>query len=119
MKVLNDSGSGFCDLRAKIRTLSESWRLKTSKEKFLLLYGIPKKMFEIVGVRVYGDCHLNWYSQFGNVLVGYYVSMVTYTIYYWTCKGRFVYGLRCLGGIGFMISVSYFKFTNKFSVRSD
>lgn len=118
MKVWTDSGSGCFNLRAKIRTISEKWHLKTSKEKFLMLYGIPKWMFEVVGVRVYGDCHLNLYSQFGNVLVVYYLSMVSYTIYYWTCKGQFVYGLRCLCGMGIMISVSidFEKFTNIFGL---
>lgn len=115
MKVLNDSDSRFFNLRAKIRILLEQWRLKSSKEKFLILYGIPKWMFEIVGVRVYGDCRLNLFSQFGNVLVAYYVSMVSHTIYYWSCKGQFVYGLRCLCGMGIMISVSIvWKFANIF-----
>ena len=106
MKVLNDSGKNFCDFRAKIRNISEQWQSKTSKEKFLMLYGIPKWMFEIVGLRMYGDCQVGWYSHFGNVLVTYYVSMVSYTIYYWSRKGQFVYGLRCLCGMGIMISVS-------------
>lgn len=110
MKVLNDSGSGCFDIRGKIRTISEQWRMKTPKEKFLMLYGIPRKMFEIVGVRVYGDCQLNLFSHFGNLLVVYYLSMVSYTIYYWTCKGQFVYGLRCLCGMGIMISVNYCLF---------
>lgn len=107
MKYLTDSNTSYFDLRARIRTFVEQWHLKTPKEKFLLLYSIPKTMFEIVGVRVFGDCDLNIFSHFGNVLVGYYVSMVSYTIYYWSCRGQFVFGLRCLCGMGIMISVSY------------
>lgn len=105
MKVLEDSKTGYCNLRAKLRDITERWHLKTSKEKFLSLYSIPKWMFEVVGLRVYGDCKLTIYSYFGYVVVVYYLSMVTYTIYYWSCKGQFIYGLRCLCGVGIMISV--------------
>lgn len=117
MKVLSDSYGGYFNLLAKIRTLSEQWRSKTSKEKFAMLYSIPQWMFEVVGVRVYGDCQLNLFSNFGHVMVAYYVSMVVYTIYYWSCKGQFVYGLKSLCGMGIMISVSYCK-CNDISVRS-
>lgn len=110
-EVMIDSGSGCLDLRAKIRILVEKWRSKTSKQKFLVLYWIPRKMFEIVGVRVYGDCRLNLFSHFGNVLVAYYLSMVSYTIYYWTRKGQVVFGLRCLCGMGIMVSVNCNKWT--------
>lgn len=104
MKVLSDSDGGYFKLRERIRNLSKKWRLKTSKEKFSILYSIPKWMFEVVGVRVYGDCQLNLFSHFGNTMVAYYVSMVSYTIYYWSCKGQFLYGTRCLCGMGIMIS---------------
>lgn len=104
------SQMAYCDLRVKIRNLSERWHSKEPKEKFRYLYGIPKWMFEVVGVRVYGDCHVNLFSHFGNILVVYYVSMVSYTIYYWYCKGQVLYGLRCLCGMGIMVSVSYRKF---------
>lgn len=65
-------------------------------------------MFEMVGVRVYGDCNLNWYSHLGNFMIAYYISMVTHTIYYWGMKGQFFFGLRCLCGMGIMISVNSF-----------
>lgn len=52
----------------------ESWRKKPSKQKFQMLYNIPKTMFELVGVRVFSDMHLNWYSNLGHVMIFYYVS---------------------------------------------
>lgn len=107
MKVLSDVGGKF-DLYGKIRQFLERWDSMTSKQKFLTLYNIPKTMFEMVGVRVYGDCNLNWYSHLGNFMIAYYISMVTHTIYYWGMKGQFFFGLRCLCGMGIMISVNSF-----------
>lgn len=104
MKVLNDVGSKY-QLLAKIRNFLENWQQKPSKEKFQILYNIPKTMFELVGVRVFSDLKLNYYSHLGNVMIFYYVSMVTHTIYYWSKRDKFIFGTRCLCGMGIMISV--------------
>lgn len=104
MKVLSDVNTTF-DVKAKIRTWIVKWDSSTSKDKFLFLYNIPKNMFEMVGVRVYGDCELNWYSHLGNFMIAYYLSMTSYTLYYWSEKGQFLHGTRCLCGMGIMISV--------------
>lgn len=62
-------------------------------------------MFELVGVRVFSDLKINWYSQLGNLLVLYYGSMTSYTLYYYHCKDQLIYGIRCLCGVGILISV--------------
>lgn len=107
MKVVHDIDSKF-NFRKRFHIILETWRLKPSKEKFQMLYNVPKTMFEWVGVRVFSDMHLNWYSNLGNVMVFYYVSMVTHTLYYWGKKNQFVFGTRCLCGMGIMISVILF-----------
>lgn len=109
MRVLNDFGNKF-DLRAKVHNLRENWHWKAPKEKFQMLYNIPKTMFEWVGVRVFGDSQLDYYSHLGNVMVVYYVSMTLHTLYYWGKKDQFIYGTRCLCGMGIMISVNYLVF---------
>lgn len=94
-------------LREKFQAILLQWRLKSSKEKFQFLYNIPKTMFEMVGVRVFSDMKITLYSQLGNLMIFYYVSMTIHTIYYWTKKNRFIFSLRCLCGMGIMISVNF------------
>lgn len=109
MRVLTDA-SGKFDFRRRFRILLERWDSLPSRKKFLTLYNIPKTMFEMVGVRVYGDCNLNWYSNLGNFMIVYYVSMVAHTIYYFGRKGQLLFGTRCLCGMGIMISVIFLHF---------
>lgn len=66
---------GKLNLRQRIQHILEDWRMKPSKQKFQMLYNVPKKMFESVGVRVYSDMHCNWYSNLGHVMVGYVFSL--------------------------------------------
>lgn len=95
----------------KLRTFLERiWYRKTPKQKFLMFYIIPQTMFEYVGVRVFSDLDVNWYSYMGNIILFYYLSMSAHTLYYWSKKGQFVYGTRCLCGMGIMISVINFMF---------
>lgn len=96
-------------LRIKLRNFLEKiWYIKTPKQKFLMFYIIPQTMFEWFGVR--SDLNVNWYSYMGNTVLFYYLSMTAYTLYYWSRKGQFVYGTRCLCGMGIMISVINFMF---------
>lgn len=77
-----------------------------------MFYNIPKTMFEWVGVRVFGNLQVNWWSY-----IIYHLTMITHTIYYWTKKGDFVYGTRCFCGMGIMILVIFFSiFFNKFNI---
>lgn len=92
-------------VRDIFRKFQNDWNLKASKKKWQFLYDIPRTMFELVGVRVFSDCHLNWYSHLGNVLVAYYTSMCIYTLYYYYKKGDFLFGTQCLVGTGILISV--------------
>lgn len=106
MQVVRDIDGKF-NLFRRFYIILENWRMKSSKQKFQLLYNIPKTMFECVGVRVFSDMHLNWYSNLGHVMVFYYVSMTIHTLYYWGNKNQFIFGTRCLCGMGIMISVIY------------
>lgn len=93
------------DLKRRIHVFRLAWSKKAPKDKWLFLYNIPRTMFELVGVRVFSDLKVNWYSQLGNLLVLYYGSMTSYTLYYYHCKNQLMYGTRCLCGIGILISV--------------
>lgn len=99
-------------LKEQIRLFRLNWSSKTPKEKWLFLYNLPKVMFEIVGVKVFTTNEVNWYSQLGNCLIIYYISMCSYTLYYYHCKHELVYGIRCLCGMGILISVSHFQSLN-------
>lgn len=109
MRILGDIGNTF-DFRAKIRIFIENWHWKSPKQKFQILYNIPKIMFEWIGVRVLSDSHINYYSHFGNLLVFYYVSMTIHTLYYWNQKDQLLFGTRCLCGMGIMMAVIYLYF---------
>lgn len=69
---------GKLNLRQRIQLILEDWRMKPSKQKFQMLYNVPKKMFELVGVRVYSDMQCNWYSNLGHVMVGYNMFFFKY-----------------------------------------
>lgn len=94
------------NIKEQFEILSEWWKAKTSRQKWRSLYSIPETMMRLVGVRVFSDCQLNWYSHLGNVLVLYYTSMVLHTLYYYNKKDQFFFGTRCLCGTGILISVN-------------
>lgn len=108
MKMQSVKSITKMSLLAKIRQFVDEWQIKASKEKFLILYNLPKSMFQMVGVRVFGDCKLDWYCHLGNCMIAYYVSMVLHTLYYFGTKGQFMMGMRCLCGMGIMVSVIFF-----------
>lgn len=110
MKVLSDENVSKLNLFAKFRHFIEEWQIKSPKEQFIMLYNIPKTLVELVGVRVFGNCHVNWYSYYPNCIAAYYVLMVTHTFYYFGVRGQFMTGTRCLCGVGIVVSVILITF---------
>lgn len=110
MKVFNGKIISKFNLLARVRQFIDGWKFKTPKEKFFILYSIPKTLIETVGIRLLGDCRVYWYSYIAYGIIVYYLLLVSHTLYYFGSKGQFMTGTRCICGMGILVSVilSYF-----------
>lgn len=92
----------FCE---KFQILRKDWPHKTPKEKWTALCDIPKILLAIFGIRILEDCRVYWLSFFGSFLALNYFGLAFYTLIYYAKNGRFIYGTRCLCGVGIVASV--------------
>lgn len=89
----------------KVRQFVDKWKLKSSKEQFSILYNIPNKILETVGVHAFGNGHVYWYSHWISVIVGSLLLLVMYTLCYFGVIGEFMIGIRSLCAIGITVPV--------------
>lgn len=90
-----------------LNNFKEEWHLKTPKQKWLFIYYIPAKMCEVLGIRVFTDSKINWFSYFPLVVAMIHFPSVLYTLWIYHKRGEILIGMQCLCTTGIMISVSY------------
>lgn len=101
------------NIRAELRKLLREWPSRTPKQKWIFLSDIPDVLLKIFGIRILGDCRVYWLSFFPSLLVFNYFGLGFYSIIYYARDGRFVFGTRCLCGVGIVSTVSvsvHFKY---------
>lgn len=98
---------GGLNFLEKIKTVRREWPNKTPKQKWVVLCDIPRILLSIFGIRILEDCRVYWLSFFGSFLALNYFGLATYTLIYFGLDGRFIYGTRCLCGVGIVASVCF------------
>lgn len=84
----------MCDLLKNFQTNRAKWQRKTPKEKFDDLYRLGDKMCRLVGIRIFSDMKVYWYTASDGIMYAIYFLLVIYTIDYYTKRGEFLRGLE-------------------------
>lgn len=100
----------MCDLLKKFQINRKKWLSKTPKEKFNVLYEIGNKMCRLVGIRIFSDMKVYWYTASDGIMYAIYFLLVIYTIVYYTKIDEFLRGLQSTVVIGIVVTVSYILF---------
>lgn len=74
-------------------------------EKWELLQKFGDFILRGTGVRTLSSCKVNWYSYAPLVVMLFYISVASYTLYYFTSRDQFFDGLQCLCLSGAAIGV--------------
>lgn len=102
----------FCRiLLSKYRAALKNWRHRTPKQKFNVLFNIGRVMSEMIGLRVYSDMKIYWYTGSCGILCLLNYAMTFYTIQYYFRRNEFVRGMECTCFIGITTCVrcQFFK----------
>lgn len=94
------------DTSRRWRALKNDWRMKTPKQKWLLVYNVGAKMSDLIGVTVYGDMKNYWYSYVPGIMGIIYFLTVFYTSWIYYVKGEIFKGMQPTCYFGIVISVS-------------
>lgn len=96
----------WSDLSKWWKNFKNKWHVKTPRQKWFVVYEIGVKLSKLIGITVYENVQLRWYSYFPGVIGLIYFSTVFYTLWYYSMKGEFSRGLQCTSSFGIVISVS-------------
>lgn len=101
------------NFREELRTLRREWPSRSPKEKWQFLSDIPDVLLKIFGIRILSDCRVYWLSFLPSLLVLNYFGLSIYSLIYYARDGRFIFGTRCLCGIGIVSTVIFFEKKNR------
>lgn len=104
------------NFRKELQKLYRNWPNRTPKQKWKLLSDIPDLLLQIFGIRILGDCRVYWLSFFPSLLVLNYFCLAIYSLIYYANDGRFIFGTRCLCGVGIVAMVSSNRSISSFAV---
>lgn len=90
-----------------LNTFKGEWRKKTPKQKWLFIYNIAAKSSEAIGIRVYTDLKITWFSYFGAAMGLVHFPCVFHTLWISYKKGELLKGMQCTCTCAIMISVRY------------
>lgn len=84
----------------------EEWRKKTPGQKWQTLYSFCDKVAKnIVGIRVFSDMKVNWFSYSGGACSFLYFIFVFYTLWKSHDRGDLLIGMQCTCTTGMLIVV--------------
>lgn len=107
-------------LKRKYNSNKQIWVNKKPNEKWEVLRKVGDCLLSFVGVRVLSDCKINWNSYVPLFIMIQYLSLITYTIFYYGKRDRVFEGLPCLCLSGTVIAVmdlSVFSLQKNFSIK--
>lgn len=82
------------------------WQNKSPIEKWDLLCSVGIFVLDAVGVHTLTTCKITWFTYSSLIAMGSYVSISSYTMYYFISRNRVFDGLKCLCLSGTCIGVS-------------
>lgn len=85
--------------------LQKQWNIRTTKERWNLIYMIGKLSSDSIGVTVYGDMKNYWYSYFPAFVGIFQTSMIVYTISFYCSKGDYKRAMECTCPAGVLVAV--------------
>lgn len=88
-----------------LRRIHEWWSNKIPAEKWETIISIAKISGNLVGVRVFSDLRVYWYSASPGICIGIFYLLNLYTIQYYMRRGAFVRGMECTYLIGAVVGV--------------
>lgn len=95
----------FQTLRSKIQRTQEWWQIKSPAEKWDFIYKIGKVLSHSVGIRVYSDMKVYWYSLSCGLMITIFFTLDLYTIQYYIRRNAFVRGMECTYVLGVVVGV--------------
>lgn len=99
-------------LKNLVKRFTESWRVKTPKQKWEIVYYIGGILCETIGVTVFTTLKNDWYAYLSELNSSLYLSTSLYTLWYYCEKREYFRGIQglCSAGIVFAVNHSYDKF---------
>lgn len=95
------------NLLRTFREVEERWQMKTAKERWISIYNFGGKMTEtLVGVRIFSDMKVYWFSYSGGTLMMIHFASMFNTLWVSHKRNDLLTGLQCTGTLGMCISVS-------------
>lgn len=94
-------------LRRQWKMLIEKWRTGSPEQKWKIVYLVGAKASEVIGVTVYGDLVIHWYSYMPGLFGFIHLTSIFYTLLHYSLEGNYSRGLECTCSIGIVISVSH------------
>lgn len=90
----------FGILQSKYRNIRKKWQEKTPKRKWDFIFNIGRVMSELIGLRIFSDMKIYWYTASSAVLLTLNYFVTAYTIQYYFRRSEFVRGIECTCFVG-------------------
>lgn len=96
----------FGTIRSKFHCVRKTWQLKTPHQKWQTIFNTGRVACDAVGVRMYSDNKIVWYTSFGAIIISTCVALILYTIPFYCLRNEFIRSIECSCPLGIIIPVS-------------
>lgn len=93
-------------LQSTCQNVRKKWQVKTPKQRWEFLINFGRVLCEMIGVRIYSDMKIFWYTGTSAVLITIHFTLTVYTVQYYFRRREFVRGMECTCFIGMGALVS-------------
>lgn len=98
--------NSFNTLKSKYQNAQRAWQSKSPADKWDTIHNIGRFESDIIGIRLFSDMKVNWYSASCGVLIVIFFLLDIYTIQYYLRRNEFVRGMECTYVVGIVVAVS-------------
>lgn len=95
----------FQTLISKFHRITNWWNNKSPTQKWDSITKIAIVPGHLIGVHLFCDLKINWYSASCAVMIGMFFSLNFYTIQYYLRQGAVVRGMECTYLVGVVVGV--------------
>lgn len=103
----------FETLKSRFHRIRDWWKNKTPAEKWDSIMQIGIVPGHLIGVHLFCDLIINWYSASCGVMIAMFFTLNFYTIQYYLRQGAFVRGMECTYLLGVVVGVRCFLYHNR------
>lgn len=96
----------FRKLKLKYQRIRIQWQVKSPAEKWDCIINLGKIFGDWIGVRMFGDMKIVWYSALPGICGVIFFLLVLYTLQYDLRRGAFVKAMECTYVVGIVVEVS-------------